>query len=72
MDETPQEKCIRQMSIRVSDTLETAVKLLAAREERSPSEFVKRLLEKHCFGHAASLSDEIAIAKVMRAMQRDA
>ena len=52
------EKRIRQLpSVRVSETLETALMRLAARDERSLSDYVWRVLEKHVFGHAASLGD---------------
>ena len=71
-DDLSTEKCIRTLpAIRVTDDLATALRLLAAREERGISEFVKRLLEKHCFGHGASLSDEIEIAKAVRALLRE-
>lgn len=71
-DDPPQEKCIRTLAaIRITDNLDTALRLLAAREERGISEFVKRLLEKHCFGHGASLADEIQIAQAVRALRRD-
>ena len=49
------EKCIRQLpTIRISDTLETALMRLAARDERSLSEYIRLSLERHAFGHAAS------------------
>jgi hypothetical protein len=50
------EKCIRQLpAIRISDTLETALMRLAARDERSLSEYIRLTLERHAFGHATSL-----------------
>ena len=50
------EKCIRQLpTIRISDTLETALMRLAARDERSLSEYIRLSLERHAFGHAASV-----------------
>ena len=69
----PAEKCIRTLpSIRISDTLDAALRVMAGREERDLSDFVRRLLDKHCFGHAASLADEIKVAKFVRDMKRDA
>jgi hypothetical protein len=71
-DDPPQEKCIRTLAaIRITDNLDTALRLLAAREERGISEFVKRLFEKHCFGRGASLTDEIQITQAVRALRRD-
>ncbi len=53
------EKRIRQLpNIRISDSLEMALMRLASRDERSLSDYVWRVLEKHCFGHGASLGDE--------------
>lgn len=53
------EKRIRQLpNIRVSDSLETTLMRLASRDERSLSDYVWRVLEKHAFGHGASLSDD--------------
>ena len=50
------EKCIRQLpTIRISETLETALMRMAARDERSLSEYTRLVLERHVFGHAASL-----------------
>lgn len=53
------EKRTRQLpNIRVSESLEMALMRLASRDERSLSDYVWRVLEKHCFGHGASLGDE--------------
>lgn len=53
------EKRICQLpSIRVSESLEMALMRLASRDERSLSDYVWRVLEKHCFGHGASLGDD--------------
>lgn len=50
------EKCIRQLpTIRISDSLETALMRLAARDERSLSEYIRLTLERHAFGHASSV-----------------
>ena len=50
------EKRLRVLpSLRVGESLENALMRLAAREERSLSGYIVRVLEKHCFGHAASL-----------------
>lgn len=44
--------------IRVSDTLEGALMRLAARDDRTLSEYVRRVLERHVFGHAGSLPSD--------------
>lgn len=50
------EKCIRQLpAIRVGEATETALMRLAAREERTLSEYIRRVLERHAFGHACSV-----------------
>jgi hypothetical protein len=41
--------------VRCSDTLLAALNELAARDERSLSEYVRRVLERHVWGMAASL-----------------
>lgn len=48
-----QDKCVRQLPpLRVSEPLELALLRLAAMEERHLSEYVRLVLERHCFGHA--------------------
>lgn len=50
------EKCTHQLPpIRVPESLETALMRLAARDERSLSEYVKLVLSRHVHGHAFSL-----------------
>lgn len=50
------EKCTRQLPpVRVPETLELALHRLAARDERSLSEYVKLVLSRHAFGHGASV-----------------
>lgn len=67
------EKCIRQLPpIRVSDSLESALMRMAARDERSLSEYVRLTLDRHAFGHAPSLSRDDAISTDFSALQRDA
>ena len=52
----PPEKRLRVLpSLRVGESLESALMRLAAREERSLSGYLVRVLEKHCFGHAQIL-----------------
>jgi len=53
------EKCTRQLpAVRVSESVETGLMRLAARDERTLSEYVRLVLERHLFGHARSISDE--------------
>lgn len=54
------EKCIRTLPpIRISDSLEMALMRMAASDDRSLSEFVRLVLERHAFGHAGSLTRAI-------------
>lgn len=58
------EKCIRQLPpIRISDSLEMALMRMAASDDRSLSEFVRLVLERHAFGHASSLPRPIALGE---------
>lgn len=56
-------------TIRISESLEVALMRLASRDERSLSDYVWRVLEKHAFGHASSLGDLDAVGNEPRAMQ---
>ncbi len=57
----PPEKRLRVLpSLRVGESLESALMRLAARDDRSLSGYVVRVLEKHCFGHASSLDSDAA------------
>lgn len=50
------EKCTRQLPpIRIPESLETHLMRMAARDERTLSEYVKLVLGHHVFGHAPSL-----------------
>lgn len=50
------EKRIAQLPpIRCSDTLEHALMRLAAKDDRKVSEYVRLVLERHCWGMAATL-----------------
>ena len=64
------EKRIRQLpNIRVSESLETALMRLASRDERALSDYVWRVLEKHVFGHAASLAEDDEARNGLHAVQ---
>jgi hypothetical protein len=53
------EKRITQLPpVRCSETLAQALMRLAAEDDRTLSEYVRRVLERHVFGHAASLGVE--------------
>jgi hypothetical protein len=53
------EKCLRNLpSLRVSDGLEMALMRLSARDDRTLSDYIKKVLERHAFGHAGMLADE--------------
>lgn len=65
------EKCIRQLpTIRVSETLETVLMRLASRDDRSLSEYMRMVLERHAFGHANSVLRSEAQVTDFGALQR--
>ena len=50
------EKCTRQLPpLRVPETLELTLHRLAARDDRSLSEYIKLVLSRHAFGHSSSV-----------------
>lgn len=50
------EKCIRNLPpVRVSDSLERALMRLAARDDRSLSEYIRMVLTRHAFGHGSTV-----------------
>lgn len=49
--------------VRVSERLETTLMRLAATEDRPLSDYIRRALEKHCFGHAETLPSSAAEGK---------
>ena len=52
MDDRP-EKCTRALpQVRVGESLETALMRLASHEERTLSDYIRKALESHVFGHA--------------------
>ena len=56
MTDEMSEKCIRNLPpVRVSDTLERALMRLAARDDRSLSEYIRLVLMRHALGHAVML-----------------
>lgn len=67
------EKCIRQLpAIRVTEATETALMRLAARDDRTLSEYVRMIMERHCFGHGASVMRGGDSVQEERALQRSA
>lgn len=57
----PMEKRVAQLpAIRVGESLEQALMRLAARDERSLSDYLFRLLWRHAFGHAATHAAHMA------------
>ena len=50
------EKCTRQLPpIRVGETLERRLMQLASLDERALSEYIRLVLQKHVWGHAATV-----------------
>ncbi len=41
--------------VRVGEMLETALHRLACKDDRALSEYIRLVLEKHCFGHGLSV-----------------
>jgi len=53
------EKCTRQLPpVRVSETLETGLMRLAAKDERALSEYIKLVLSHHVFGHGPMVEQD--------------
>ena len=44
-------------AIRVAEPLEVTLMRLAVQNDRSLSDYMRHVLEKHCFGHAMSVGD---------------
>lgn len=66
-------KCLRSLpSLRVSECLELALMRLAAADDRSLSEYLRLVLERHAFGHAVHGGDEGADRLHRNASQCDA
>ena len=50
------EKCTRALpQVRVGESLETALMRLASQQDRTLSDYVRKVLEAHVFGHARSV-----------------
>lgn len=55
----PVEKCTRNLPpVRVPESLEVALMRLAARDDRTLSEYIKLVLSRHAFGHAQQFEAE--------------
>jgi hypothetical protein len=66
-------KCTATLAaLRVSERLETALMRLAARDDRALADYIRLVLERHAFGHAASLTEEPAACQQCNASQCDA
>lgn len=67
------EKCNAQLpAMRVPERLETALMRLAAADDRALSDYIRRALERHCFGHVASVAEEGESCLHCNASQGDA
>lgn len=67
------DKCTSQLpAMRVSERLETTLMRLAAADDRALSDYIRRVLERHCFGHAANAADDDATCMQCNALQCDA
>lgn len=52
------EKCTEELKIRVTPELKDALMRLSFAEDRSPSEYVRAVLNVHVFGHVRKLATE--------------
>lgn len=52
----PDKRVVNLPSVRVSERLETVLMRLAAAEDRPLSDYIRRALERHCFGHADTVA----------------
>lgn len=59
-------------AIRVCETLEMELRRLADADGRLLSDYMRRVLELHCFGHAHIVAQERADGNNIRALQCDA
>lgn len=67
------DKCTAQLpAMRVSERLETALMRLAAADERALSDYIRRILERHCFGHVANAAEDEGQCMQCNALQCDA
>lgn len=66
-------KCTSNLpALRVSDSLERALMRLAARDDRALSDYIRLVLERHVFGHGASVGVECESCLHGNAAQCDA
>lgn len=54
----PAEKCTEELKIRITPDLKDAIMHLAFAEDRSPSEYIRAVLNLHVYGHSRRLSRE--------------
>ncbi len=67
------DKCTATLPpMRVGEPLEQALMRLAARDDRALSDYVRLVLERHCFGHAQSVGVACPTCPENNAMQSDA
>lgn len=52
------DKCTEQFPLRLPSDLLSDVKRLAANDDRSPSDYIRRVLALHVYGHMQSVGDE--------------
>ena len=67
------EKFTRQLPVlRVGESLETALMRLASADDRALSDYIRRVLSLHCFGHVSNGADECECDGQSNAVQSDA
>ena len=67
------EKCLRALpSMRVSERLEMTLLRLASRDDRTLSDYCKKVLARHAFGHAGSLGEDGELVSEFGALHSDA
>ena len=55
-------------ALRVGESLEKALMRMAARDERSLSDYLFRVLWRHVYGHATSLGEDVSPGNVSGAV----
>ena len=68
------EKRVRQVSVRMSDSLWSTLSTLADRDERATTDYIVSVLERHCYGHLppSMFGDSTMDGHSFRASQRGA
>ena len=67
MATAPEKRSRTLPPIRCTESLEVALMRLAVRDEREFTDYVRKVLERHAFGHAANMGPDFADSQIDRA-----